>query len=98
MKDAKTFAKELDQTEPLPEIMPAGGKEDQRNRVNTVTNAPTRHLVTYMLSHRDREIPDELRSEIIETEPSLWWRGNLWNDKQNNYRKCAITFVWKIDS
>ena len=53
---------------------------------NTVLDDnPERWLITFSLIPLDRERGVLTRTLIIETEPSLWWRSEKWQENERMY-------------
>jgi len=57
---------------------------------------PPRWLITVSLRPKGGNRKEWVRTLIIETEPSLWWRDNKWQDKDESFLSCAILMVHHI--
>lgn len=65
----------------------------ETNRV--LEDNPSRWLITYTLAPKE---PGHLmtKTEIIETEPSLWWRAKRWQE-DDKWAMCTILMIHWIN-
>lgn len=66
-------------------------------KVNTVLeDNPARWMITISLVPKEAGDGVLTETRIIETEPSLWWRSEKWQDEEESYSMCVFLCVHYI--